>query len=133
MLIQNHQEGDDVKQNLVHLIMTLIKLKLDLNERDIAFRFGISTTTVSKYFITWICFLYKQLSELDWFPDTVQVKATMPTAFRNKYPSTVAIIDASELFIETPSDLVLQSTSWSNYKHHSTAIISSCLHSEWCH
>jgi hypothetical protein len=42
----------------------------------------------------------------------------MPSIFREKYPTTVTIIDASEVFIETPSDLVLQSSSWSNYKHH---------------
>ena len=29
-------------------------------------------------------------------------------------------VDASEIFIETPSDLMLQSTSWSSYKHHNT-------------
>ena len=45
---------------------------------------------------------------------------TLPSAFREKYPTTVGIIDASEVFIETPSDLMLQSTSWSNYKHHNT-------------
>ncbi len=33
---------------------------------------------------------------------------------------TVAIIDASELFIGT-SDLMLQSSFWSNYEHHNTA------------
>ena len=32
----------------------------------------------------------------------------------------MAIIDASEIFIETPSDLILQSSSWSNYKYHNT-------------
>ena len=37
-----------------------LTLKLDLNERDIAVRFGISTSTVSQYFITWICFMYIQ-------------------------------------------------------------------------
>ena len=30
------------------------------------------------------------------------------------------IIDASELFIQTPSDLMLQSSTWSNYKQHNT-------------
>ena len=45
----------------------------------------------------------------------------MPKVFREKYPSIVAIIDASEILIETPSDLVLQSSSWSNYKHHNIA------------
>lgn len=50
-----------------------------------------------------------------------QVAATLPTAFRDKYPATFSILDASELFIQTPSDLFLQSSSWSNYKHHNTA------------
>ena len=106
---------------LNQFFLTLVKLKLDLNMVDMAFRFGISSTSVSRYFITWISFLYHQLNELNWYPSTEQVKGTMPTVFRDKYPSTVAIIDASEIFIETPSDLVLQSSSWSNYKHHNTA------------
>ena len=37
-----------------------------------------------------------------------------------KYPTTFIIIDASELFVETPSDLMLQSSTWSNYKQHNT-------------
>lgn len=45
---------------------------------------------------------------------------TLPHAFRQRYPTTLAIIDASEVFVETPSDLMLQSTAWSNYKHHNT-------------
>ena len=32
-----------------------------------------------------------------------------------------AIIDGSKVFIETPSDLQMQSSTWSNYKHHNTA------------
>ena len=32
--------------------LTLVKLKLNLNMRDIAFRFQISTASVSRYFIT---------------------------------------------------------------------------------
>ena len=106
---------------LNQFFLTLVKLKLDLNMLDIAFRFGISSSSVSRYFITWVCFLFHQLNELNWYPSTDQVKGTMPTVFQEKYPSTVAIIDASEIFIETPSDLVLQSSSWSNYKHHNTA------------
>ena len=54
-------------------------------------------------------------------PSVQQVAGTLPHAFKEKYPSTFAIIDGSELFIETPSDLHLQSSTWSNYKHHNTA------------
>ena len=33
------------------------------------------------------------------------------------YPSTYVIIDRSEVFIDTPSDLFMQSSIWSQYKH----------------
>ena len=54
-------------------------------------------------------------------PTVSQVKATLPHAFKEKYLNTYVIIDASEFFLETPSDLRLQSSTWSDYKHHNTA------------
>lgn len=53
-------------------------------------------------------------------PSTEQVAATLSRAFKEKYPNTLIIIDASEIFMETPSDLHTQSSSWSNCKHHNT-------------
>ena len=103
------------------LFMTLVKLRLDLKVVDIAFRFNISTALVSRYFTTWICFLYHHLKEIDWMPSVKQVEGTLPSAFREKYPSTYCIIDGSEIFMETPSDLHMQSSTWSSYKHHNTA------------
>ena len=102
------------------LLLTLMKLRLNLTEEDLGFRFGISPATVSRYFITWICFLYHHLKEIDWCPTTEQVAGTLPNAFKEKYPMTYIIIDASEIFVETPSDLMLQSSTWSNYKQHNT-------------
>lgn len=97
-----------------------MKLKLNLREKDLAYRFGMSVSVVSKYFITWVCFLYSHLHEINWMPTVDQVKGTMPYAFKEKYPKTYIIIDASEVFVETPTDLQLQSSTWSNYKHHNT-------------
>ena len=51
-------------------------------------------------------------------PAVEQVKGTLSIAFRQKFPSTYAIIDGSKVFIETPSDLHMQSSTWSQYKHH---------------
>ena len=98
----------------------MVKLKLDLTLADLAYRFGISTSVASRYITTWVCFLYHQLKERDWMPAVEQVKRTLPIAFRQKFPSTYAIIDGSEVFIETPSDLHMQSSTWSQYKHHNT-------------
>ena len=56
-------------------------------------------------------------------PDVDQVASTLPTSFRDKYQTTYAIIDATEIFLETPSDLHFQSSTWSNYKSHNTGKI----------
>ena len=106
---------------LNQLFLTLIKLRLDLRERDLGLRFGITVSTVSKYFITWVCFLYAHLREIEWMPSVDQVRATLTHAFKERYPRTYIIIDASEIFMETPNDLQLQSSTWSSYKHHNTA------------
>ena len=102
------------------LFLLLVKLKLNLKLTDLAYRFGLSTSQASRYITTWICFLYHHLKELDWMPSVVQVIGTLPTIFREKFPTTYAIIDGSEVFIETPSDLAMQSSTWSQYKHHNT-------------
>ena len=44
----------------------------------------------------------------------------MPTGFREKFPTTFAIIDGAEVFMETPTDLHMQSSTWSSYKQHNT-------------
>ena len=106
---------------LNQLFLTLMKLKLNFPVKDLAFRFTISKSLVSKYVTTWICFLYQHMKEVEWMPSVEQVTGTMPCSFREKYPTTFAIIDGSEIFIETPSDLHLQSSTWSNYKQHNTA------------
>ena len=102
------------------LFMTLVKLKLNLKLTDLAFRFGISKSLASRYITTWISFLYHYLKEIDWMPSVEQVAGTLPHSFQTKYPNTFAIIDGSEIFLETPSDLHMQSSTWSQYKHHNT-------------
>ena len=53
-------------------------------------------------------------------PSTEQVAGTLPRVFQRKISEHV-IIAASELFIETPSDLHMQSSAWSKYNHHNTS------------
>ena len=105
---------------LNQFFLTLVKLKLNLKHTDLGFRFGLSASQTSRYLTTWISFLYNHLKEINWMPAVDQVVGTLPAAFRDKFPTTYAIIDGSEVFIETPSDLHLQSSTWSQYKHHNT-------------
>ncbi len=45
---------------------------------------------------------------------------TIPDVFRMCYPHTRCIIDATELWTETPSDRAVQSATFSSHKHHNT-------------
>ena len=107
--------------SLDQFFLMMIKIKLNLRNKDLGYRFGISESLVSRYICTWICFLYQHLKEIDWTPSPQQVSGTLPQSFHDKYPTTFAIIDGSEIFIETPNDLHIQSSTWSSYKHHNTA------------
>ncbi|XP_068687825.1 uncharacterized protein [Montipora capricornis] len=44
----------------------------------------------------------------------------MPQSFKDKYPKTRVIIDATEIKCQTPSSLVLHSETFSSYKSHTT-------------
>ena len=44
----------------------------------------------------------------------------MPASLRIKYPTLRCTLDCSETFIQRPRDLHLQTTTWSDYKHHKT-------------
>ena len=44
----------------------------------------------------------------------------MPEAFKNAYPTTRCIIDATEIFIQTPSNPQAQQLTFSSYKNHNT-------------
>ena len=100
--------------------MVLVRLRLALLERDLAHRFSISVTSVSRILTTWIIFLNQQLRPLITFPPRTVIQRHMPTQFKAKFPDTRVIIDCTEIFTETPSSLPVQSAIYSHYKHHHT-------------
>jgi len=103
-------------------VLTLMKLRLNVSNYDLGFRFGISASTVSRVFSKWIEAMDVRLSFLITWPDRENIRKTMPFCFRANYGLKVAsIIDCFELFIEKPSDLLAKSCTWSQYKHYNTA------------
>ena len=123
---QHYQEKDKNKPGpsrklsyLDEFLLVLMRLKAGLFVQDLADRFGISTSLVSRICITWINLLYLELNDMFPFPSQELVRKTMPREFA-EYPTTRIILDCSEIFIQRPSAMLAQSETWSEYKHHNT-------------
>ena len=101
--------------------MTLCRLRCGLLELDPAFRFKVSQSTVSRNLTTWINFLLYKFREIPIWPSRLQVQSQMPTQFKMLYPNTRIIIDATEIFIQRPTDPNSQQLTFSSYKNHNTA------------
>jgi len=102
------------------LFLMLVWLRLNLKEQDLANRFEISVSSVSRVFTTWINFCYLCLGSLPCWPDRTTIHDTMPVAFKELYPHTTAIVDTTEIRVNIPSSLLLQSQTYSNYKSTNT-------------
>lgn len=102
-------------------ILVLMKLRLNLPLKDLAFRFKISLPTASRVWHKVIDILHERLEfQIEW-PERHVLQATMPMGFRQAFGCKVAVIvDCFEVFIEKPSNLLAQAQTWSNYKHHHT-------------
>ncbi len=102
------------------LLLTLMKLRLNKDDMELGFFFGISEKVASKVFHTWLNFMYYQLKELNlWLPRDV-VDQYMPEDFKMKFPGTRVIIDGTEIGIEQPGSTKAQAAMWSSYKNKNT-------------
>lgn len=118
---------DDIKAGracklplLEQFFLTLVRLNLGLLELDLANRFNISKSSVSRIISTWINLMFHSLKALERYPQWHIVQKYMPEVFKKDYPNTRLIIDATEFPIERPSSLVSQSCTFSSYKNRNT-------------
>lgn len=118
---ENHKKpGPSRKLSFLdEFLLVLMRLKAGLFVQDLADRFGISISLVSRICITWINLLYFELKDIFPFPTQELVRKNMPEEFA-EFASTRIILDCTELFIQRPSAMLAQSETWSDYKHHNT-------------
>ena len=105
---------------LEEFFLTMIRLRVGLLEEDLADRFGVHPSTISRIFITWINFLYHKFKSILLWPSKAQIQQCMPQCFRRKYPSTRVILDATEVKVVQPSDPIEQQVTFSHYKNTNT-------------
>ncbi|KAL9982931.1 hypothetical protein ACROYT_G005046 [Oculina patagonica] len=99
------------------LFMVLVRLRVGLTVTDLALRFGISESSVSKIFTSWINLLYFHLKDLCEMPESeTDGKARQ----FSKFPYLRVIINCTEIFTQKPSSLQANKEIYSNYKGHTT-------------
>ena len=123
LIIQFVTNGLPLKGKLSHfqqILLVLMKLRLNLEEQDLAYRFSVSQSTVSRVFRKWMYRMSEQLMFLIHWPCREYLCATMRMGFRTFFGNCVCILDCTEIFIERPSNLQARAQTWSEYKHHNT-------------
>ncbi|KAL9978094.1 hypothetical protein ACROYT_G015575 [Oculina patagonica] len=99
------------------LFMVLVRLRVGLTVTDLALRFGISESSLSKIFTSWINLLYFHLKDLCEMPESeTDGKARQ----FSKFPYLRVIIDYTEIFTQKPSSLQANKKIYSNYKGYTT-------------
>ena len=64
--------------------------------------------------------MYFTFKELNIWPEKEVIEMYMPFDFKEKFPSTRVILDATEIPIQKPSKVLAQSATWSSYKNRNT-------------
>ena len=103
------------------MIMVLMKLRLNVPHQDLAYRFGVSQSTVSRTFAHWLFIMDVRLSPLIRWPGREELWRTMPQCFKFSFGTkTTVIIDCFEVFCVKPTNLLARAQTFSSYKHHNT-------------
>ncbi|KAG5872180.1 hypothetical protein JTB14_033132 [Gonioctena quinquepunctata] len=103
------------------MLLTLMKLRLNLRNEDSAIRFNCSSATVTDIVMTWIYALhevfFKQLMRT--IPSREKNQACLPVAFFNIKNCRI-ILDCTEIYSAIPSSMESQRLTYSTYKHRNT-------------
>jgi DNA-binding CsgD family transcriptional regulator len=101
-------------------ILTLVRLRLGLTEKQLGNIFCISESQVDRIVTKWVCFHASSFREtlVLWLSREL-VSTKLPQIFK-KYPQTRVILDCTKMFIEKPTSPHGQKATWRGYKQHNT-------------
>ena len=102
------------------LFLTLCRLRHNFGLKDLAVRFGLAVQSSSTIFNTWVSHLYLKFGQLCIWPHRDIIIKNMPSEFRKEFPTSLIIIDGTEIKTQVPSTLTLQSQLYSDYKSSTT-------------
>jgi len=93
-------------------ILVLMRLRQNFDLEELAFKFQIDMQNVSVLFSSWIDFMYDRLGNMSVWPHRDIITENMPGNYKSEFPTTFAILDCTEIKIEKPSSLLVQSQTY---------------------
>ncbi|XP_057313833.1 uncharacterized protein LOC130655142 [Hydractinia symbiolongicarpus] len=89
-----------------HLLLVLMKLKLGLLNKDLAYRFGLSETVASRIYRRWVPITSRETCHLIIWPDREALRRHLPNSFKKNFQNCTCIIDCTEIFAERPYNIM---------------------------
>uniref|UniRef100_A0A4W5MZM8 THAP-type domain-containing protein n=1 Tax=Hucho hucho TaxID=62062 RepID=A0A4W5MZM8_9TELE len=89
------------------LLLTLMRLRLDLKNQDLAYRFGVKVGTVTRTVLRMVNVMSTTLVPTAVFwPSRAELRKNLPAALRSTYPDCAVIIDCFRVTLEKPGSEV---------------------------
>ncbi|XP_028847677.1 uncharacterized protein LOC114797160 [Denticeps clupeoides] len=104
-LLSPHMKGDKNTKltKFQQLLLTLMRLRLDLRNQDLAYRFGVKVATVTRTVHRIINIMSTTLVPTAVFwPSRVELRKNLPAALRSTHPNCAVIIDCFRVTLEKP-------------------------------
>lgn len=102
------------------LLLTLVKLGLNLEFIHLAYLFKISPQDAGQLFRQWISNMFYRFGSVPIWPSREIIQKNMPLKFKEDFSNTIVILDGTEHKLEKPSSLKSQSQCYSDYKSATT-------------
>ena len=88
-----------------HMLVVLMKLKLGVLNKDLAVRFDMSPSRMSKIFRSLVPLIAARMTNLVVWPDHGTIRSLLPWSFKKNFKDCVCIIDCSEIYFARPKNL----------------------------
>lgn len=102
------------------LFLTLCRFRHNFKLKDLAVQFRMSVQSVSCVVNAWTERMYYKFGQLNIWPHRDIIINQMPTKYKADFPTSLVIIDGTELQTQSPCALALQSQLYSDYKSSTT-------------
>ncbi|XP_051564149.1 uncharacterized protein LOC127446884 [Myxocyprinus asiaticus] len=103
LLLVPHMKGDKYAKlsKFQQLLLTLMRLRLDLKNQDLAYRFGVKVATVTRTVHRIINIMFATLVPTTVFwPSRVELRKNLPASLRSTCPDCAVIIDCFKVSLE---------------------------------